>query len=363
MLLISKTKRHRKIIGLVLALTLVFAGTVTAGAVTAGAAETEANQGGTGQSAVPVKSPDQEIKVDIHHVLVESANDNSLQLREVLKINNTSKNVYEGNKDTGDGSKAVLNISLPAGYTNLVVTGISQESVIQNPDNVITTSPLKPGITQVSLSYNLPFTGGDVDFAKVINYPTEILYFLSPKELLKIKGDKNILDYGIQSLEGKEYHVFLVDQGRPGQQFNLYIYPDRLGQGYNGAKSGFHSNSHLQRWAGSPLRNTDPHMWVGVIIVLFFAAVAAGGYYLKKKRQQQKARETEERLARMLDDLVIRQKRLLTKIDSLDRQNGKGEISPEDFNSLRKQYMDKLVKIKLKIKELEELEEAGSDAF
>jgi len=59
----------------------------------------------------------------------------------------------------------------------------------------------------------------------------------------------------------------------------------------------------------------------------------------------------------MLDDLVIRQERLLNKIDSLDQKNEQGGLDADEYADLRKQYMDKLIKIKLKIKELEALEE------
>jgi len=61
----------------------------------------------------------------------------------------------------------------------------------------------------------------------------------------------------------------------------------------------------------------------------------------------------------MLDNLVIRQKRLLDKIAVLERKTETGESDSGEIAGLRDQYMKKLLKIKLKIRELESLEEAG----
>ncbi|MHB9093575.1 MAG: hypothetical protein ACYC21_02790 [Eubacteriales bacterium] len=304
--------------------------------------------------AVPVGAG---LKIDLHHVLVQAQDSNTLQVREVLKVNNTLKNTFSGEEKIDGSRKAVLKISLPAGYVNLRVEGVSKDSLVTSPDGVVTTSPLNPGITQVSLYYQMPLKDGSLAFAKTVNYPTDILYVLSPKDQLNIKGDQGIQDYGIQVLENKSYHVLLIDKALPGQKFSLAISPNRLGQGYQEPKAGFHSASHLQRWAESPLRNTNPHMWVAGTIILFFAAVAAGGYYLRKKQLENKRLESEERLARMLDDLIVRYKRLLNKIDSLDQKNERGETEPEEYAGLREQYKEKLVRIKLKIKELEALEE------
>lgn len=239
------------------------------------------------------------------------------------------------------------------------LAGMSKDSFTATPDGFTTTSPVSNGESQVSFTYDLPFSGGAADFSKLINYPTDILYVLSPKNQFKIKGDNRIQDYGLQTLEGRSYHVFVLNQPAPGQGFSLTINPDRVGQGYREPKAGFHSLSHLEKWYSSPLKNTDPHYWVVAIIILFFAIVAAIGHVLRKKHQNQKAEEQRERLDGLLDNLIIRQKGLLNKIAALDQKNEAGEIEAAEFTALRGQYINKLVKIKLKVRELEALEQAG----
>ncbi len=325
-------------------------------AVSAAGAAVSSGAGGTGQPAADASSA---IKIDLHHVLIQAQGSSALQVREVLKVNNTGKTPYTGTaKDKGDRPE-VLRLSLPDGYVNLSVDGVSKDSVVTAQSGVVITSPLNPGITQVTLSYGMPLTAGQLEFNKSVNYPTDILYVLSPQGELNIRGDAGIKDYGIQNLDGKTFHVLLMDKALPGQKFNLRISPDRVGQGYQEPKSGFHSASHLQWWANSPMKNTNPHIWVAAVVLLVFGGIALGGYRLKRQREIRKQQEPDDRLAGMLDDLVIRQRRLLTRIDALDTRHEREEIEPEEYSALREQYKEKLVKIKLKIKELEALEEAG----
>ena len=298
------------------------------------------------------------IKVEIHHLLL-TGKDNSLQVKEVLRFSNTGTDTYTGIKNPA-GKNEVLQLSLPAGYQNLQVIGegIPQNSIVTTAGGIATTTPVLPGKLEITLQYSLPFSGEQARIDQTINYPTEVLYVLSPKEEgLSLNGSNTIGDGGYQTLEGKQYRIFALQNGAINQKFTLTAQPDRIGQGYSPGKTGFHSNSHLERWNNSALAGTNPHMWVAAIIILIFAGIAVAGYWLRKKQKEKQLLEAEEKLARLLDDLVIKQKRLMDKIASLDERHEKGELSAEDYEELREQYKSRLIKIKLKIKELEDLEE------
>lgn len=299
------------------------------------------------------------IKIEIHHLLL-TAKDNSLQVKEVLRFNNTGADTYVGIKNS-TGKTEVLQLSLPAGYQNLQVIGVPQNTVVTTATGIATTTPAAPGKLEITLLYSLPFSGEQAKLDQTVNYPTDILYVLSPKdEGLRLDGNKTITDAGYQSLEGKQYRIFLIEKAVKNQKFTLTAEPDRVGQGYAPGKSNFHSNSHLERWYKSPLAQTNPHMWVAVIIILIFAGIAVAGYLLRKKQKEKQQQADEEKLARLLDDLVIKQKRLMNKITKLDEGREKGEVDAEQYEELREQYKSRLVKIKLKIKELEEIEEEES---
>ncbi len=306
------------------------------------------------QVAQPVKGYSGPIKLDLHHILIDSKDGNTLQVTEVLKVNNTSKETYTGTWDAAAKQQSVLKISMPQGYTNLRVDGINQSSVVANADNIITTAPLNPGATQISLSYQVLMQRGQAVIAKAVDYPTDVLYVLSPKAQLVIKAD-GITDYGVQSMEGQDYHVFYAQSPPASQQFTLTASPNRVAQGYQ-TPTGFHSASHLQWWADSPLRNTNPHLWVAGIIVFIFALIAGISRYLRRKARLKKSKAADQKVSHLLDDLVIQQKRLLDEITMLEQKKESGEINEEEFELLNKQYRDKLVKTKLKIKKLDAIE-------
>lgn len=296
------------------------------------------------------------IKVDIHHLLL-NYKDNSLQVKEVLRFNNTGSDTYIGAKNSA-GKAEVLQLSLPSGYQDLQVIGIPQNSILTTGQGIATTTPVAPGKLEITLTYSLPFVSEQAKLEQTIIYPTEVLYVLSPKdEGIKLDSNKTIGDGGYQSLEGKQFRIFGLQNGAVNQKFTITAEPDRVGQGYAPGKNNFHSNSHLERWYRSPLASTNPHMWVTIIIILVFAGIAIGGYYLRKKQQEKNRLEGEEKLARLLDDLVIKQKRLMNKLATLDDGREKGNVSDEEYEELREQYKSRLVKIKLKIRELEEIEE------
>ncbi|MFZ5640886.1 MAG: hypothetical protein ACOY4Q_09365 [Bacillota bacterium] len=312
----------------------------------------------TGTAWAGETAKDDKIKLEIHHLLLTSK-DNTLQVKEVMRFQNTGSDIYTGSKNAA-GQAEVLKVSLPAGYRDLQVIGVPQNTVVTTAEGITTTTPVAPGELEITLLYSFPFNGGQVELGKTVNYPTDILYVLSPKGDLRLDGKKTIVDYDYQTMEGKQYRIFFLEKAAKNQKFSLTAEPDLVGQGYTPGKSNFHSNSHLSRWYNSPLAGTDPHMWVAIIVILVFAGITVTGYYLRKKQKERKRIEEEEKLARLLDDLVIKQKRLMTKIAALDERHEKGEVTPDEYEELREQYKSRLVKIKLKIKQLEEIEEVES---
>lgn len=302
---------------------------------------------------------DDKIKLEIHHLLL-TTKDTTLQVKEVMRFKNTGTDTYVGSKNSA-GKTEVLQMSLPAGNQNLQVMGVPQNTVLATDQGIATTTPVTVGTQEITLQYDLPFTAGQLQLGKTINYPTEIFYVLSPKGELSMDGNKTITDAGYQAMDGKDFRIFFLEKAVKNQKFTLTAAPDRVGQGYTPGNSKFHSNSHLSRWYNSPLANTDPHIWTVVLILLGFGGIALTGYWLRKKQKAKQQQEDEEKLARLLDELVIKQKRLMTKIAALDERHENGEVTAEAYEELRAQYKSRLVKIKLKIKELEELEETAEE--
>nr|MDA8211663.1 hypothetical protein [Clostridia bacterium] len=103
------------------------------------------------------------VKVEIHHLLLDLQGE-VLQVREVLRFNNTGKDVFLGTGTEGAAKKAVLNIALPQGYSNLQVQELQKsagnpqasplnlgpEAWTATADGVAITKPLQLGQTEFS---------------------------------------------------------------------------------------------------------------------------------------------------------------------------------------------------------------------
>ncbi|MDA8235249.1 MAG: hypothetical protein M0Z31_10695 [Clostridia bacterium] len=124
---------------------------------------------------------------------------------------------------------------------------------------------------------------------------------------------------------------------------------------YNPAKVAFHSPGHIQRWYNSPLRNQDAHLWFVFLIVLIIGIIVAAGMLYRTKQQEAAKAEEAQKEDKLFLELVAKQKRLMAKIADLDAKLTKSEISQEEYDLLRDDYKKTLVKVKLKLKELEEV--------
>jgi len=131
-----------------------------------------------------------------------------------------------------------------------------------------------------------------------------------------------------------------------------------IDSGYDPNKVGFHSQGHLQRWANSPLRNQDPHLWTVILIGLVVFVILI---FWKINRDRQKAvagAGEANKLSDLVSELEAKEKRLMAKITGLDKQYSIGAINQAEYDELCKQYKKALDNIKLKLKKIEELDNA-----
>ena len=124
---------------------------------------------------------------------------------------------------------------------------------------------------------------------------------------------------------------------------------------YNPTKVAFHSPGHIQRWYNSPLRNQDAHLWFAFLIILIIGIIVAAGMLYRIRQQEAAKAEEANKGEKLYIEMVAKQKRLMAKIADLDEKLSKGEIQQEEYNRLRDEYKKTLVKVKLKLKELEEI--------
>lgn len=319
------------------------------------------------------------VKVEIHHLLLDLQGE-VLQVREVLRFNNSSQDVFVGTGSEGAAKKAVLNIDLPEGYSNLQVQELRKsagnpqavpltlgpDAWIATGDGIAITKPLQPGQTEFSFSYNMIAPGGQASLKEKVNYPTGTVYILGPAEQLTLSSGV-LQDVGVQAMNQQQFYV-LAGQGlNPGSELSFKVVKGaspqaKAGGGavdrsYSGDKVGFHSASHLARWGNSPLRNTNPHVWLVFLVILAAGVAVAITLLVRQKHKEQEATEDAEKLEKVFLNLAAKHKRLLNKIRELDEQHEAGEIPPETYEEMRDRYKEMLVDVKIKLKRLEEMEE------
>ncbi|MFZ3171362.1 MAG: hypothetical protein WA118_05220 [Carboxydocellales bacterium] len=130
----------------------------------------------------------------------------------------------------------------------------------------------------------------------------------------------------------------------------------KVNRSYSGEKVDFHSASHLARWQKSPLRATNPHLWLIFLAIIVGGMAAAITLLVRQKSREQAEVEAEGKLERVFLNLAAKHKRLLNKIKELDEQHESGAIPAETYEEMRDRYKTMLVDVKLKLKRLEDIE-------
>lgn len=303
---------------------------------------------------------EENIKVDEHLVLFNS-HLNELQVKELYQITNTST----------EKVKKSLIITLPTGAQNVVVNQkklLGNDSQIINLDQnqyeiqgerIVLKAPLDPGKSKVFLIYyNLDFPENLKEVVMPVPYFTDTVYVLTPDDSLTINS-KDLHSMGIQSLDEIQYQVMAAHELSPDSIVSFQILPDteeikkgvrKVSRGFS-ASTGFHSASHLNTWNNSPLKNTNPHLWLLFVLSLVIGILVLLTLYLREKHKQKKYRVNREGI---YTNLLNKQNRLLKRIKDLDQQMEAGKIEEDVYQVLRQQYKEILIKVKLRLKKLEE---------
>ncbi|MHB8171991.1 MAG: hypothetical protein ACYDG6_10720 [Thermincolia bacterium] len=123
---------------------------------------------------------------------------------------------------------------------------------------------------------------------------------------------------------------------------------------YNVPNDVFHSPGHMQRWYKSPMGNQNPHLWTAFSLILAAGLISVAVLLIRNRQKTATEAVAADKPAKFLADLKAKEKRLIAKLSGLEDKLSTGEIQQEEYNRLRDEYKKTLVKVKLKLKELEE---------
>jgi len=264
------------------------------------------------------------------------------------------KELYQFSNEGDQSIQEDLIINLPEGADNIYLSKkdfSDEEKTIELDSNSYTVKDNKITISEninagQSISLLVFYTIENIDTSRTLNYPTDKLYVFVP---MGLNMESDLLHtLGIEVLDEVHFQVFGNHSLNKGESFLLSVKSstvnEKVTKEYMGS-TGFHSASHLTRWANSPLANTNPHLWILFLILLGIGLLLFTLFLLRKK---------EPGKPQDISYLLAKEERLLRKIRDLDLSRKNEEIDEETYQELRKQYKQLLIKVKLRINSLEE---------
>lgn len=264
--------------------------------------------------------------IDQAHVLLDYSKQGSVQVVEFLVVSNPgNKAVVAAEKDG-----AVLNVPLPAGYSNLVFEqGSIGAPYLQTKDGFADVTPVTPGSGQYQLVFavDLPlsspglFGGPSLKVAQLMSVKVNKLSVLVPEGI-------SISDKGFTKGD-------LQDMGNGGK-FQVYSSaPLEAGQTLSFTASGSLSAS------GHSASSTGGHQNIIIGVGAFgLALVIAGGWLFWRDRQRAEDEDEEEEFG---DEAAGQDsEEIVSAIVALDDQYKAGNIQEEAYQRRRAELKAKL---------------------
>jgi len=264
---------------------------------------------------------DEKVKIEMDHIIIRKAEEDSLLVSETLVFNNTGDKTYIGEKDNSSGNNETLKISLPSGFHDLeYVQGLMSCCVKPTKEGIIDSMDLKPGRKTVAIRYRLNYSSKSYLFSRLLDYKTTAFYFVVP-EVFKVSSDNLILE-GSLELGGKTYVALRLEKEMPPRS--------KITAKISGLPSVGWKFTH-----------------VAIIGLISFFVVIGFTYTLLKKNKATKDQVSSKRTKspRTKEDLDAEKKTLLSLIAYLDDQFEVKEIPEHLHREMRKGFKEKLVKI------------------
>ncbi len=115
---------------------------------------------------------DRDISVSMHHVVVEFEN-NSVSIGEMISLTNSGDTIYVGTQEVQDGKQLTLQVSLPAGATDLQIgKGLNDDYTFGTEDGLIDTMPIPPGEKRIEFFYRLDSARSTLPLTRIVHLST-----------------------------------------------------------------------------------------------------------------------------------------------------------------------------------------------
>jgi hypothetical protein len=151
---------------------------------------------------------DDSIQYESLNLLVMGADQGLVQLMEMGALINNSDRTFVTADPQNQQLANALKFALPKGALNLQMqSGFSDQDVIPSVSGFQVTAPVPPGRHQFAMSFQLPYSGSDVDVSMQVPYPTSSFTMYLPDSGLKLQSSP-LQSGGPTQLGGQTYSQY-----------------------------------------------------------------------------------------------------------------------------------------------------------
>lgn len=244
--------------------------------------------------------------------------DSTIQAVSVLEtfiLENPTKQTFLPTSEGPEGPMGLLRFSLPADATGITASGeLSSRQVIQTNKGFGTDQPLRPGQTEVTFSYQIPYRGDSRKYAfdMTMPYPTQQFRLLVGPNGPKVTSPQLRQD-APAPIWGDKYLVLAADNVAPRARFEIAL-----------------SNLPVNIWF---LRPQNRWLWAAAAALASVLIAAALLLWRRSRRALSAAREAEH----------ADRERLVAAIAELDGRYESGQIEESAYRDERELHKRRLI--------------------
>jgi hypothetical protein len=264
-------------------------------------------------------STDDAIQLESLNLLVMGADKGIVQCMEMGALINNSDRTFVTPDPQDQQLANAIKFALPKGALGVQMqTGFSDQDVIPGVGGIQVTSPIPPGRHQFAMSFQLPYSGSNVDVSMQVPYPTSSLSVYLPDSGISLQ-DSPLKSGGPTQLGGQTYSLFSASNVAKSTMIGGQL------AGLGGA-------------SGIPT-NQLALISLGVVLFVIGGGVLLFGGRLRRTVPGERVRpEVETEQERL--ELVVR-------MAALDERFAAGEVSQTDYDAERDRGKQRLRQLML----------------
>jgi hypothetical protein len=276
----------------------------------------------TSQSDITVynaTTTDESIQLESLNLLVMGADKGIVQCMEMGALINNSDRTFVTADPQDQQLANAIKFALPKGALSVQMqTGFNNQDVIPGVGGIQVTSPIPPGRHQFAMSFQLPYSGSNVDVSMQVPYPTSSYSMYLPDSGISLQASP-LQSGGPTQLGGQTYSLYTASNVAKATMIG-----GQLG-GLGGA-------------TGIPT-NQLALISLGVVLFVIGGGVLLFGGRLRQSSAREPARPAAETEQERLE--------LVVRMAALDERFAAGEVSQTDYDAERERGKQRLRQLML----------------